>query len=101
MSSTSGNSAPITRQDRDGFRILKGEFEVPRDSIFLKAETKRALTICNLFTNHQLSVSQIAQLLEEDLGKVVQVLVKKRIVHERRMKDVRGTSDVERRKQGP
>ena len=97
---TSGNPAPISGQIRDGFRILKAEFKLPPDSIFLKAEAKRALTICNLFTNHQLSLSQVAQLLEEDLGRVVQVLVQQSIIHDRRKKDVRRHLEVERRKQG-
>lgn len=85
---------------RDGFHLLKTEFELPPDSLFLKADTKRRLTICNLFVNHQLSVSQIAQLLEEDLGNVVQALIQQRILHDRRAKETRRPLDLERRKHG-
>lgn len=84
---------------REGFHLLKTEFELPPDSLFLKTETKRRLTICNLFVHHQLSVSQIAQLLEEDLGNVVQALIQHQILQDRRTKETRRPLDLERRQQ--
>jgi hypothetical protein len=84
--------------DREGFSILASQFELPTDSASLDRESKRALTICNLFINHQLGVSQIAQLLEDDLSKVIQALVQKKIIRDRRKKPSMRPSDVERRK---
>lgn len=55
----------MTYGDREGFSILVPQFELPTDSVAFDRSTKRALTICNLFINHRLPVSQIAQLLEE------------------------------------
>ena len=96
-------SAPASPQgatyvDRDGFSVLTAHFELPTDSMYLALESKRALTICNLFINHHLSVSEIAQLLEHDLAQVVQVLVQKKIVRDRRGKPSIWPDDVERRR---
>jgi hypothetical protein len=87
-----------TSGDREGFSILNPKFELPPDSIFLDPKRKRALTICNLFINHELAIYQIAELLEEDLGQVVQTLVQRKIVRDRRVKASTWPPDVERRK---
>src|SRR5262245_11051196 len=79
--------APISALIRDGFRVKKAVFDLPQDSMYLKAEAKRALTICNLFTNHQLGISQIARVLDEDIGRTVQVLIRCGIIQDRRVKD--------------
>jgi hypothetical protein len=85
---------------RDGFRVLKVEFELPQDSIFFKTEIKRDLTICNMFVNHQLSIAQVAHVLDEDFGKIVRTLIKQRIIQDRRTKSVLWPLDLERRKNG-
>ena len=87
----------MTYGDREGFSILVPQFELPTDSVSLDRNTKRALTICNLFINHRLPVSQIAQLLEESVAEVVRVLVQHKIAGERREKPSTWPSDVERR----
>ena len=84
--------------EREGLSVLTTQFDLPEDSIFLDMDSKRALTICNLFINHDLAVSRIAQLLEHDRGQVVQVLIQKKIVLDRRVKLSAWPSDVERRK---
>ena len=95
--------APVTPEgmtygDREGFSILVADFDLPTNSMYLDVESKRALTICNLFINHHLSVSEIAQLLvEHDLSQVVHVLVQRKIVRDRRQKLSAGPSNVERR----
>ena len=94
----SGNAEPVVHGNREGFCILQSQFELPTDSVSLDRQSKRALTICNLFVNHQLPVSQIAHLLEEDLGQVVQILVQKKIVRDRRGSSSLWPSDIERRK---
>ena len=97
----SGSHEPVTQGDREGFCILQAHFELPADSAFLDTRSKRALTICNLFVNHRLPASQIAQLLEEDLAQVVQVLVQAKIVRDRRTKTLNLPLEVERRKAQP
>src|SRR5262245_40656771 len=97
----SGNHEPVTHGDREGFFILQGHFELPANSAFLDPRSKRALTICNLFVNHLLPVSQIAQLLEEDLSQVVQALVQAKIVRDRRTTTLTLPLEVERRKAQP
>ena len=84
--------------NREGFSILVPQFELPTDSVSLDRNTKRALTICNLFINHRLPVSQIAPLLEESVAEVVRVLVQHKIVRERREKPSTWPSDIERRR---
>jgi hypothetical protein len=84
--------------NREGFSILTDKFELPEESLSLEPQTKRALTICNLFTNHRMAVSEIAQLLEDDVGQVVKSLVQRKIVRDRRGKPSHWPSDVERRK---
>src|SRR5689334_5759876 len=71
---------------REGFNVLTPLFEVPAETQYLDPEGKRALTICNLFINHQLEVSQIAQLLEDDAEHVIQALLQNKIVQDRREK---------------
>ena len=88
----------MTYGDREGFSILVPQFELPTDSVSLDRNTKRALTICNLFINHRLPVSQIAQLLEESVAEVVRVLIQHKIAGERRGKPSTWPSDVERRR---
>src|SRR5262245_60009802 len=83
---------------REGFSILTHQFELPAETHSLDPKRKRALTICNLFINHQLGVSQIAQLLEDDPDRVVQALLQNKIVQDRRVKPSARPSNVERRK---
>ena len=71
---------------RDGFHVTRNDFRVPKDSSALDPKTKRAVTICNLFINHKLDVSDIVRLLDEDRGRVVLALLELGIVHERRNK---------------
>src|SRR5262245_25280809 len=92
--------SPVSGVIRDGFRVRRAAFDLPQDSMYLKAEAKRALTICNLFVNHQLGISQIARVLDEDVGKIVEVLIRWGIIQDRRVKDARWPLDLEKRKNG-
>ena len=71
--------------DRDGFPI-RGEKFTPPDTIGLDSKSKREVTICNLFINHDLRVRDIVRVLDEDYGHVVNVLLNKGMVGERRQK---------------
>jgi hypothetical protein len=93
--------APVSALIRDGFRVRKAVFDLPQDCTYLKAEAKRALTICNLFVNHQLGMSQIARVLDENIGRIVQVLIRYGLIQDRRVKDSRWPLDLEKRKSSP
>ena len=82
---------------REGFYLNREEFEVPEDTIQLNPEAKRAVTICNLFVSHNLSLSEIASLLDEDHGKIVRTLITHRLIKDRRLLEGNGPQGKERR----
>ena len=83
---------------RDEFELKKNHFALPEHlSIDLEPRRKRALTICNLFVNHQMSISNIERLLDEDHGKVVQALIESGILYDRRQIAGRPPVGIERR----
>jgi len=82
---------------RDGFEVREREFYVPRDSVTLDPKTKRCVTICNLFLNHRLDVSDIARLLDEDQGNVVSTLLQRGVITERRQHTGHPPEGIERR----
>ena len=82
---------------RDGFEVRERAFHVPRDSMNLDPKTKRSITICNLFLNHRLDVSDIARLLDEDQGNVVSTLLQRGVITERRQHKGQPPEGIERR----
>ncbi|MEW5978829.1 MAG: hypothetical protein AB1898_23785 [Acidobacteriota bacterium] len=70
--------------ERDGFRLTNRPFQVPLDTSRLDPSTKRRVTICNLFVNHAQSMKDIARILDEHYGVVVQTLIEHGLVLERR-----------------
>lgn len=73
-----------SRDTRDGFQLATDHFKVPRDASALDPKTKRALTICNLFVNHKLTLVDIIRVLDEDKQNVILALLGHQIVHDRR-----------------
>ena len=69
---------------RDGFETTHKLFSTPTDTSHLDAVTKRNVTICNLFSNHSLPIKDIARVLDEGYGKVVQTLIAEGLIMERR-----------------
>ena len=61
-------------------------FVMPEDASQLPPEDKRKLTICNLFANQRLPVSEIRRLLDEPYGSVIEALIQHKVVHDRRKK---------------
>ena len=88
---------PNRETRRDGFEVREREFYVPRDSVNLDPKTKRSITICNLFLNHRLDVSDIARLLDEDQGNVVSTLLQRGVITERRRHKGHPPEGIERR----
>jgi hypothetical protein len=84
-------------QNRDGFQVWGDEFILPVDTCNLDPQSKRAVTICNLFINHQYSVSDVARVLDEDCRKVILVLIRKGIVKDRRVRQTDPPKGIERR----
>ena len=85
-------------QDRDGFHVRESEFTLPADTWKLDHQTKRVVTICDLFVNHQYSISDIVRVLDEDCENVVRVLLQEGIIRDRRVKQMAPPDGTERRK---
>ena len=83
---------------RDGFRLLADRFTWPQDTSVLDSETKHDVTICNLFLNEKLHLSDIVRLLDEDRGRVVLALLEQGIIKERRTNPRPTRSTQERQK---
>jgi hypothetical protein len=83
--------------ERDGFQIKQKTFFTPADTTLMDPVTKRKITICNLFANHHLPIRDIVGLLDEKYGRVVQVLIEKGLVHERRKDPEKRVSSERRR----
>ena len=86
---------PITRE---GFRLERDSFTLPKDTATLDPKSKRAITICNLFVNHKLPLRDIVRLLDEDNEKVIVTLLDQRIVQDRRVNPNEALEGQERRK---
>ena len=86
---------PVTRE---GFRLKRDRFALPKDTSALDPKSKRAVTICNLFVNHKLALNEIVRLLDEDNGKVVLTLLEQRIIQDRRVNPNDAVDGEERRK---
>ncbi len=69
---------------RDGFRVLRDQYSPPSDSTQLAADMKRKVTICNLFLNYKLSISKVAQILDETYKNAVSILIEQGIIQDRR-----------------
>jgi len=85
---------PVTRE---GFRLTRERFTLPKDTSDLDPKSKRALTICNLFINHNLGIRDIVRVLDEDHERVILTLLNQGIILDRR-NNLKKTSGRERRK---
>ncbi len=65
-------------------KLTKQPFIMPEDASQLPPEEKRKLTICNLFANQKLSVTEIRHLLDEPYSSVIEALIEHKLVHDRR-----------------
>ena len=65
-------------------KLTRQPFVMPEDASQRPPEEKRKLTICNLFANQNLSVTEIRRLLDEPYGSVIEALIEYKLVHERR-----------------
>ena len=65
-------------------KLTKQPFVMPEDASQRPPEEKRRLTICNLFANQNLSVTEIRHLLDEPYSSVIEALIQHKLVHDRR-----------------
>ena len=86
---------PLTRE---GFRLTRDRFTLPKDTSALDPRSKRAVTICNLFVNHNLGIRDIVRVLDEDHEKVILTLLEEGIILNRRDDNLKNTTGQERRK---
>ena len=86
-----------TSQDRDGFQVWEGKFPLPEETWNLDPQSKRAVTICNLFVNHRYGISDIVRVLDENRKNVVLVLLKQGIIRNRREGKTKPPDGIERR----
>ena len=85
-------------QDRDGFQVREGKFAFRADTWNLDPQSKRAVTICNLFVNHHYGISDLVRVLDEEHRNVVLVLLKEGIIRDRRVRQTTPPDGIERRK---
>ena len=69
---------------KKALKLTGQPFLMPEDTSQLPPEDKRKLTICNLFANQKLSVSEIRRLLDEPYSSVIEALIQHKLVHDRR-----------------
>ena len=84
--------------NREGFRLTRERFTLPKDTSALDPKSKRAVTICNLFINHKLGIRDIVRVLDEDQERVIRTLLDQGIILDRRIGNLKNTRSQERRK---
>src|SRR4026208_156377 len=98
--SVSSQAIPQRGKDID-FIPTAESFALPDDMGKMTQAEKRQLTICNLFCNHQQSVSDIVRrVLDETYESVVRALLKHEVVFDRR-REGNSHQGLERRKITP
>lgn len=74
----------IIQQRREGFLVAKDHIQLPTQVMGLDPQTKRTLTICNLFVNHNMALIDIARVLDADIRNVIRALLEHEIIRDRR-----------------
>ena len=69
---------------RDEFQISGRPFTVPLNIGSLDPVTKRRVTVSSLFANYQLAIPAILPVLDEKYDHVVNVLIERGLIRERR-----------------
>jgi hypothetical protein len=70
--------------EREGFQLTQKVFTPPENTSLLDPVAKRKVTICNLFANYRLPISDIPWVLDESYEKVVAALIEQELIRERR-----------------
>jgi hypothetical protein len=70
----------------EGFEKTQKKFNLPDNIDELDPETKRKVTICNLFANQNSSIQEIVRVLDSSLHQVIPTLIEYQLIKERRRK---------------
>ena len=68
----------------EGFRLTGRRYAGPQDTINLAPDKKRTITICNLFSNQNKRIDEIARLLDADRRTVILALIQEGLILGRR-----------------
>jgi len=68
----------------EGFRLTGRRYADPQDTIHLAPDKKRTITICNLFSNQNKRIDEIARLLDADRRTVILALIQEGLILDRR-----------------
>ena len=68
----------------EGFRLTRLRYAGPQDTIHLAPDKKRTITICNLFSNQNKRIDEIARLLDADRRTVILALIQEGLILDRR-----------------
>jgi hypothetical protein len=71
----------------EGFEKTKNKFDLPENLSELDPQRKRQFTICNLFANQNLSISDICVVLDANKHQVIDALLENQLIKERRRKN--------------
>jgi hypothetical protein len=85
-------------ETREGFQVTEKQFAVPENTTDLDPRTKKAVTICNLFLNEKLTISDMIRVLDEDYGSIVLALLEEGVIKERRLRQAQPPQGTERRR---
>jgi hypothetical protein len=86
---------------RDGFELVKDDYQFPKNFVRLTAEGKRATAICHMYVNGGFTVGMIMRMLDEDYGNIVKTLLAHRVIKDRRIVYGKSPSHQERRSLAP
>ena len=73
-------------QTRDGFLLTRKVYVPTHDTSMMDPVSKRKATICNLFSTHQMSMKDIARVLDEDYVRIIHIILENGLVYDRRKK---------------
>ena len=68
----------------EGFRLTRRRYAGPQDTIHLGPDRKRTITVCNLFSNQNKRIDEIARLLDADRRTVILALIQEGLILDRR-----------------
>jgi len=73
----------------EGFRLSNRRYVGQENTVGLPPDRKRALTICNLFSNQEKKIDEIAELLDTSRGTVILILIQEGLILDRRRQPTR------------
>jgi hypothetical protein len=83
----------LSDNSRNTFRLTGKKFQMGWQTLHLSPRLKREATICNLFANHGLPVTDIIRILDENYGNVIQSLINHQFLLDRRLLPRGATGD--------